>query len=147
MLRSPGLRATKAECKRNLPSVAMARLGTCFVVSLLAFLRLTVDNKKTRLSHFALHTRFQEVHVCFRNIFVASIIYCTAHLFEMKESHRNHLIEPRNETSQDVAVHFFSLIPTLFFRVGIQTPEAPLANTQLQQLMSSILNSKIKIIK
>lgn len=53
----------------------------------------------------------------------------------------------RHEGSQNVSVKFFSFIPSLLDSIGIKGPDSSFINRQLKQLMSSIVNLKVKFIK
>ena len=52
-----------------------------------------------------------------------------------------------HEASEHVVVEFFTLRPTFFFGTGVNTPELPLAHTELQQLVSSVVNGKVKLVE
>ena len=52
-----------------------------------------------------------------------------------------------HETSQDVLVHVRSFPPAFFFGIGIQTPYFPLADTELQELVSTIVDGKVEFVK
>jgi hypothetical protein len=60
---------------------------------------------------------------------------------------RHTIVQLGHEASSHIVVEFFSPEPTLFLGTGIQTPEFALADTNLQQLMSPIVNGEIEFVK
>ena len=52
-----------------------------------------------------------------------------------------------HEGSHDIVVEFFPLRPTLLLGVGIERPDPALVDTQAQQLMSSVIDGKLKLVK
>jgi hypothetical protein len=52
-----------------------------------------------------------------------------------------------DETAQDILEEFFTLAPALFLGAGVDTPQLSLADTELEQLVCSVVNGEIEFVK
>ena len=51
----------------------------------------------------------------------------------------------RHERAQNVVIHVLSLCEPLLRRIGVQAPNLPLIDTELQQLVRAVVQRKSKV--